>query len=50
MAEKKSNKWSKSGVSEDSYQTTLGGMPPKKSVEEIEKANNPKKAPDSVRA
>jgi hypothetical protein len=41
----------KSGLEEGAYATkVLDGIPVKKSVEEIEKANTPKKAPDSVRS
>lgn len=31
-------------------ETVLGGMPPKKSQEEIDKVNTPKDAPQSVRS
>lgn len=40
----------KSGHTHKNFQTVLGGMPPKKSVEEIEKVNTPGKAPGSVAA
>lgn len=36
-----------SGVQFDKLQTVLGGMPPKKSVDEIDKANMPENAPGS---
>ena len=37
----------KSGVQFDKLAPILGGMPPKKGVEEIDKANMPKNAPES---
>lgn len=41
----------KSGVDFKSYTASiLGGNPPKKCVEQIEKENTPKKAPGSTRA
>jgi hypothetical protein len=40
----------KSGVTNKAYLEQNGGLPPKKSVEEIEKVNTPKNAPGSVRA
>jgi hypothetical protein len=41
----------KSGLENDEYASKiLGGTPPKKSVEEIEKVNTPKNAPNSIRA
>lgn len=40
----------KSGVTNKNFVPTLGGNPPKKSVEEIDKVNKPKTAPGSVRA
>lgn len=40
----------KSGVTNKDYVSQLGGNPPKKSVEEIERVNTPKNAPGSVRA
>lgn len=54
MAEKnpqaKSKTDIKSGVTLDAFEAVLGGLPGKKSVEEIEKENTPKKAPESVRS
>ncbi len=35
----------KSGVKEEQYADILGGIPPKKTVEQIEKENAPKDAP-----
>lgn len=41
----------KSGLELESYaEKILDGVPTKKSVEEIEKVNHPKKAPGSVRS
>lgn len=41
----------KSGNTVDQYaEKILGGIPSKKSVEEIEKVNTPKDAPQSVRS
>lgn len=41
----------KSGLDNRAYaEKVLGGIPPKKSVEEIDRVNTPKKAPGSVRA
>lgn len=39
-----------SGHVNTQFTKVLGGNPPKKSVEEIESVNKPKKAPGSVRA
>jgi hypothetical protein len=40
----------KSGLENDAYaEKILDGVPPKKSVEQIESENSPKKAPGSVR-
>lgn len=47
---KKANTDIKSGVTNDKYVSSLGGQPPKKSVDEVEKANRPKSAPGSSRA
>jgi len=46
---KKATSSVKSGVLHTSNER-FGGMPGKKSVEQIEKVNTPKKAPGSVRA
>lgn len=40
----------KSGVTNTGYVPILGGNPPKKNVEEIDRVNRPKKAPGSTRA
>lgn len=40
----------KSGVTNKNFVPVIGGQPPKKSVEEIEKVNKPKTAPGSTRA
>jgi hypothetical protein len=47
---KKANSDIKSGVTNKAYVPLIGGNPPKKSVEEIDKVNKPKSAPGSVRA
>lgn len=40
----------KSGVDNETYASkTLGGVPPKKSVEQIDQENTPKKASGSIR-
>lgn len=39
-----------SGHNHTQFTKVLGGNPPKKSVEEIDSQNKPKKAPGSVRA
>jgi hypothetical protein len=40
----------KSGFTNETFQTALGGFPAKKAVEEIEKVNKPGKAPGSTRS
>jgi hypothetical protein len=47
---KKANSDIKSGVTNKNYVPIIGGQPPKKSVDEIEKVNKPKTAPGSSRA
>jgi hypothetical protein len=47
---KKANSDVKSGVTNKNYVPIIGGNPPKKSIDEIEKVNKPKTAPGSVRA
>lgn len=49
MAREKASYGQKSGVkSTTEYVTILGGVPPTKSVEQINSENEPKKAPNSV--
>jgi hypothetical protein len=45
---KKASSSVKSGVETPEYTKILGGIPPKKSVDEIDRQNMPKDAPDSV--
>jgi hypothetical protein len=46
----KENVTVKSGHMHTEFTSVLGGNPPKKSVDEIEKVNRPKTAPGSVRS